>query len=136
MAIAVRKLRPDDDRSTFDSGDPDLDRFFKRFAGQNQFKHYVGITYVAGEAGLLIGFATVLAAQVEIRDIPPATSGTDSPPWKWCRGISGTDPSHFRCFSRSGRFQQPPTNDLGNERGQSEAVPFCLTYDITAARRT
>jgi len=27
MAIAVRKLRPDDDRSTFDSGDPDLDRF-------------------------------------------------------------------------------------------------------------
>jgi GNAT superfamily N-acetyltransferase len=75
MAIAVRKLRPDDDRSTFDSGDPDLDRFFKRFAGQNQFKHYVGITYVAEEAGLLVGFATVSAAQVEIRDIPPAKHG-------------------------------------------------------------
>jgi GNAT superfamily N-acetyltransferase len=75
MAIAVRKLRPDDDRSTFDSGDPDLDRFFKRFAGQNQFKHYVGTTYVAEEAGLLGGFATVSAAQVEIRDIPPAKHG-------------------------------------------------------------
>jgi GNAT superfamily N-acetyltransferase len=72
MAIAVRKLRPDDDRSTFDSVDPDLDRFFKRFAGQNQFKHYVGTTYVAEEAGLLVGFVTVSAAQVEIRDIPPA----------------------------------------------------------------
>jgi GNAT superfamily N-acetyltransferase len=75
MAIVVRKLRPDDDRSTFDSGDPDLDRFFKRFAGQNQFKHYVGTTYVAEEAGLLFGFATVSAAQIEIRDLPPAKHG-------------------------------------------------------------
>jgi GNAT superfamily N-acetyltransferase len=75
VAITVRKLRPDDDRSTFDSGDPDLDRFFKRFAGQNQFKHHVGTTYVAAEAGLLVGFATVSAAQVEIRDLPPAKHG-------------------------------------------------------------
>jgi GNAT superfamily N-acetyltransferase len=75
VAIAVRKLRPEDDRSTFDSGDPDLDRFFKRFAGQNQFKHYVGTTYVAEEAGLLLGFATVSAAQVEIRDLPSAKQG-------------------------------------------------------------
>lgn len=75
MAITVRKLRPADDRSTFDSGDPDLDRFFKRFAGQNQFKHYVGTTYVAEEAGLLVGFATVSAAQIEIRDLPPAKHG-------------------------------------------------------------
>ena len=75
MPIAVRKLRPDDDRSTFDSGDPDLDRFFKRFAGQSQFKHYVGTTYVAEEAGLLLGFVTVSAAQVEIRDVQPAKQG-------------------------------------------------------------
>ena len=75
MDIAVRKLRPDGDRSTFDSRDPDLDRFFKRFAGQNQFKHHVGTTYVAEEAGLLVGFATVSAAQVEIRDLPPAKHG-------------------------------------------------------------
>lgn len=57
MDIAVRKLRPDGDRSTFNSRDPDLDRFFKRFAGQNQFRHYVGTTYVAEEAGLLVGTA-------------------------------------------------------------------------------
>jgi hypothetical protein len=32
MAFAVRKLRPGADRGAFDSGDPDLDRFFKRLA--------------------------------------------------------------------------------------------------------
>lgn len=75
MAVTVRKLRPDDDRSSFDSGDPDLDRFFIRFAGQNQFKHYVGTTYVADDGGLILGFATVSAAQIEIRDLPPAKQG-------------------------------------------------------------
>lgn len=75
MGTAVRKLRPEDDRSTFDSGDPDLDRFLKRFAGQNQFKHYVGTTYVAEDAGLMVGFATVSAAQIEIRDLPAAKHG-------------------------------------------------------------
>lgn len=75
MAVTVRRLRPDDDRSSFDSGDPDLDRFFIRFAGQNQFKHYVGTTYVADDGGLILGFATVSAAQIEIRDLPPAKHG-------------------------------------------------------------
>jgi GNAT superfamily N-acetyltransferase len=76
VAIAVRKLRPEDDRSAFESGDPDLDRFFKRFAGQNQFKHYIGTTYVAADDdGKIAGFATVSAAQIEIRDLPPAKHG-------------------------------------------------------------
>jgi GNAT superfamily N-acetyltransferase len=75
MAVAVRKLQPRDDRSAFDSGDPDLDRFFKRFAGQNQFKHYIGTTYVAEDDGQIVGFATVSAAQLEIRDLPPAKQG-------------------------------------------------------------
>jgi GNAT superfamily N-acetyltransferase len=75
MAIVVRKLRPDDDRSAFQSGDPDLDRFFKRYAGQNQFKHYIGTTYVAVDDGQLIGFATVSATQIEIRDLPAAKQG-------------------------------------------------------------
>jgi GNAT superfamily N-acetyltransferase len=75
LALTVRKLRPDDDRSAFESGDPDLDRFFKRFAGQNQFKHYVGTTYVAEDDGSLAGFATVSAAQIEIRDLPASQQG-------------------------------------------------------------
>jgi GNAT superfamily N-acetyltransferase len=75
VAIVVRKLRPDDDRSAFQSGDPDLDRFFKRYAGQNQFKHYIGTTYIAVEDGYLVGFATVSAAQIEVRDLPAARQG-------------------------------------------------------------
>jgi len=70
MSIAVRRLRPDDDRSAFASGDPDLDRFFQRFAGQNQFKHYLGTTYIAVEDEAILGFATVSASQIEIRDLP------------------------------------------------------------------
>lgn len=38
--IEIRALREDDDRSQFHSGDPDLDRFFHKFAGQNQFRRY------------------------------------------------------------------------------------------------
>ena len=75
MALAVRKLRLQDDRNSFESGDVDLDRFFRRFAGQNQFKHHVGTTYVAEEDEALLGFATVSPAQIEVQDLPPAKQG-------------------------------------------------------------
>jgi hypothetical protein len=64
VALEVRRLAPEDDRSTFQSGNADLDRCFARYAGQNQFRHHIGTTYVAvDEAGVVAGFATV-AAQV------------------------------------------------------------------------
>lgn len=75
MSLSVRKLQPQDDRSTFESGDVDLDRFFRRFAGQNQFKHHVGTTYVAEDDGELLGFATVSAAQIEVHDLPATKQG-------------------------------------------------------------
>jgi GNAT superfamily N-acetyltransferase len=68
--MEIRALREDDDRSRFRSGDADLDRFFQRFAGQNQFKHYVGVTYVAVEEESILGFATITAGQVEIENLP------------------------------------------------------------------
>ncbi|MBP6735439.1 MAG: hypothetical protein KA142_12280 [Chromatiaceae bacterium] len=49
MSLTIRRLAPDDDRDRFSSGHPDLDRFFHRFAGQNQFRHHVGVTYIAVE---------------------------------------------------------------------------------------
>lgn len=74
--IRVRQLRPDDDRTCFSCGQPDLDRFFLRYAGQNQFKHHVGVTWVAvgdeGEGDRIVGFATVSASQIEGTDLPPA----------------------------------------------------------------
>ncbi|MFO8072150.1 MAG: GNAT family N-acetyltransferase [Polyangia bacterium] len=69
-ALEVRLLRPDDDRSGFESGDIELDRFFRRYAGQNQFRHHIGATYVAVEGERILGFATVVPGQIEIEDLP------------------------------------------------------------------
>lgn len=66
----VRLLRPEDDRSRFCSGNLDLDRFFVRFAGQNQFRHHIGTTYVAVDEDVVLAFATVAPGQVEITDLP------------------------------------------------------------------
>jgi GNAT superfamily N-acetyltransferase len=68
--IEIRALREGDDRTAFRSGDPDLDRFFHQFAGQNQFRHHLGVTYVAVDDARVLGFATVAAAHVEIDDLP------------------------------------------------------------------
>jgi GNAT superfamily N-acetyltransferase len=70
--IEIRALREGDDRAQFQSGDPDLDRFFQKFAGQNQFRHYVGVTYVAAEDQRVVGFATVAPGHVEIDGLPSA----------------------------------------------------------------
>ena len=70
MAIEVRLLGETDDRSSFESGDEQLDLFFRRYAGQNQFRHYIGTTYVAVESETILGFATVTVGQVEIENLP------------------------------------------------------------------
>ena len=47
MAFEIKRLKLEHDRSQFCSGNADLDRFFVRYAGQNQFRHHIGTTYVA-----------------------------------------------------------------------------------------
>jgi GNAT superfamily N-acetyltransferase len=71
--MEIRALREGDDRSRFRSGDPDLDRFLHKFAGQNQFKHYVGVTYVAVDDRGILGFATVAPGHLEIDGLPAAS---------------------------------------------------------------
>lgn len=68
--IEIRRLRPTDDRSRFSCGNLDLDRFLTQFAGQNQFRHHIGVTYVAVENEEILGYATVAASHMEIEDIP------------------------------------------------------------------
>ena len=63
-SLEVRALGPDDDRSAFTCGDDDLDRFFHLYAGQNQFRHHVGVTYVAADGASIHGFVTVAAASI------------------------------------------------------------------------
>ncbi|WP_433932783.1 GNAT family N-acetyltransferase [Sorangium cellulosum] len=63
--IEVRHLAATDVRSDFLSGNASLDEFFRKFAGQNQFKHRIGTTYVALCEGRIVGYFTVSAATVE-----------------------------------------------------------------------
>jgi len=68
--MEIRQLRESDDRSTFRSGDIELDRFFARYAGQNQFRHHLGVTYVAVEGSGIRGYATVAPGNVEGEHLP------------------------------------------------------------------
>jgi len=72
VELEVRRLEPDDDRSAFRSGNLDLDRFFLKYAGQNQFRHHIGTTYVAVDAaGVIAGFATVTASEIAPETVAP-----------------------------------------------------------------
>jgi GNAT superfamily N-acetyltransferase len=62
--VRVRRLESRDDRSEFRSGNIDLDRFFQRYAGQNQFRHHVGTTYVAVQGDHITGFVTVSSGEM------------------------------------------------------------------------
>lgn len=62
--VRVRRLEPRDDRTGFRSGNIDLDRFFQRYAGQNQFRHHIGTTYVAVQGDRIVGFVTVSSAEM------------------------------------------------------------------------
>jgi GNAT superfamily N-acetyltransferase len=72
VPVVIRALTPRDDRSKFRSGDIDLDRFFQRFAGQNQFRHHIGVTYVAVDGVTILGVVTVAAASLETSVLPAA----------------------------------------------------------------
>jgi len=69
----IRALLPSDDRSGFQSGDLELDRFFRTYAAQNQFKNHIGVSYVAlDDDGRILGYATVAASSVEVESLPAA----------------------------------------------------------------
>lgn len=72
MPVIIRVLAPGDDRSRLDSGNIDLDRFFRRYAGQNQFRHHIGVTYVSVDGEAILGFVTVSAAAIETSGLPAA----------------------------------------------------------------
>lgn len=70
--IRIRRLEPRDDRSGFHSGNIDLDRFFQRFAGQNQFRHHIGTTYVAVQGEHITGFVTVSSGEMIAESVSKA----------------------------------------------------------------
>lgn len=68
--IEIRRLREGDDRESFSSGNAELDRFFRNYAGQNQFRLHVGTTYVAVQDSEVIGFVTVAATSIIVAELP------------------------------------------------------------------
>lgn len=70
--MRIHPLRPEDDRAAFDCGDPVLDRFLREFALQNARRHHIGVTYVAEERGVVLGYVTVAACSIERDGAPSA----------------------------------------------------------------
>jgi len=70
MRIEIRPLRLEDERSSFSSGDIELDRFFRNYAGLNQFRLHLGTTYVAVGDGTVVGYATVAPGSIAINQLP------------------------------------------------------------------
>lgn len=70
----IRPLLPEDDRSDFSCGQADLDRYFAHYAGINQFKLHLAITYVAVLRDRIAGFATVTVGTLERETLPDARS--------------------------------------------------------------
>jgi len=69
--MEVRALQLGDDRSAFRSGDPDLDSFLLKYAGQNQFRFHIGTTYVAVAAGRILGYVTVSVGEIRSEERSP-----------------------------------------------------------------
>jgi GNAT superfamily N-acetyltransferase len=70
--VELRRLARDDDRADFSCGQSDLDRFFEHYAGQNQFKLHLAVTYVAVAEGRIAGFMTVAPCSIERASVPDA----------------------------------------------------------------
>lgn len=68
--LEIRLLRREDDRSGFHCGEPALDRFFQHYAGQNQFKLHLCVTWVAARGAELLGFVTLVGGSLERATVP------------------------------------------------------------------
>lgn len=69
-----RALTTKDNRENFDCGLPELDSFFRRYAGQNQFRHYVGTTYILTTKNRIAGFVTVSAGEIATTSLSSITN--------------------------------------------------------------
>ncbi len=70
LEFQFRTLAAEDDRKKFCCGSIELDRFFQQYAGQNQFRHHIGITYVLVNKGTIVGFVTVSAGEITTEKLP------------------------------------------------------------------
>lgn len=69
IKIEIRLLHKNDDLLSFDCGTIELNQFLKQYAKQNQFRHYIGTTYVAVVDDGIIGYLSVSASSIRIKDL-------------------------------------------------------------------
>lgn len=68
--MKARALLEADKRSGFESGEPAIDRFFHEFAGQNQWRHHLGVTYCLFNNESPIAFVTLSAGSLDSTELP------------------------------------------------------------------
>ena len=64
LEVRVWRLELREERTEFRSENIDLDRFFQRYAGQNQFRHHIGTTYFAVQGDRVAGLVTVSSGEM------------------------------------------------------------------------
>jgi ribosomal protein S18 acetylase RimI-like enzyme len=69
MKIEIRVLDKDDDISSFECGISELDQFLKQYAKQNQFRHYIGTTYLLIVEDKIVGYVSVSASSIRIDEL-------------------------------------------------------------------
>ena len=79
MEYQIRPLQKSDNRKEFKSGQADLDHFFWRYAGQNQFRHHIGVSYIATDGDTIFGYITLAVGNLEVeKNISLGTSTVSS----------------------------------------------------------
>ena len=73
--MLIHPLRPENDRTGFSCGEPSLDIFLGRYALQNQTRHRTGVTYVAEEGGVVLGYMTLAAASLRAEELDERSRG-------------------------------------------------------------
>lgn len=66
MNPLIRALTKHDEKVHFDCGDDELNSFFQKYASQNQYKHYIGTTYILVIQNIIAGFITLSASSIKI----------------------------------------------------------------------
>jgi len=67
--IEIRLLQKEDDTSSFDCKESNLNLFLKQYAKQNQFKHYIGTTYIAIFNNKVIGYVSVSSSSIRVDEL-------------------------------------------------------------------
>jgi len=63
--VVIEKLSKRHKRDSFDCGNELLNIFLKKYAYQNQYRSFVGVTYVIHENNRVIGYITISASSIK-----------------------------------------------------------------------